>query len=126
MGTARREGGGGPWALDFDVETLDIPALDYRTASIFGVPIPPPLRIAIEPRTLRGELDEASGRVDLEFDAQFRFTAGPLYEAEPLEVQTTLTTGSSQGKLLEGQGRAREAGTGLALLAGVSEVPRTA
>ena len=55
---------------------LNIPALNYKTASIFGVPIPPPLNIAIEPRRFEGVLDASTGVMELKFAAQFVFTAG--------------------------------------------------
>lgn len=35
--------------LRFDTSSLLIPDLNYKTASIFGIPIPPPLNIAITP-----------------------------------------------------------------------------
>lgn len=57
-------GGGGGWTSDvqrlpdgrysvaFDPMTLLIPDLNYATARIFGIPIPPPLNIAILPTKL--------------------------------------------------------------------------
>lgn len=57
-------GGGGGWTSDvqrlpdgrfsvaFDPMTLQIPDLNYTTARIFGIPIPPPLNIAILPTKL--------------------------------------------------------------------------
>jgi hypothetical protein len=113
-------------ALSFDASTLRIPALDYRTAFLFGVlPIPPPLRIAIEPRELRGTLDPRTGACELAFDAEFRFAAGPLYRAPPLRVRTTLTTAASAGARLSGSGRAWDARTSSVRLAGVASVPKT-
>jgi hypothetical protein len=125
--------------LTFDPTALRIPALDYRTAYLFGVvPIPPPLRIAIEPLQLSGTLDRATGEARLTFDAQFCFTAGALYRAPPLRVQTVLTTGESVGARLSGTGRPW-AGAGVGSngssnssasptsirLAGVARVPKT-
>jgi hypothetical protein len=57
-------------------KALTIPALNYKTASIFGVPIPPPLNIAITPQRFEGELDPATGIMELSFLAKFVFTAG--------------------------------------------------
>lgn len=115
-----------PLRLSFDAAALRIPALDYRTAFLFGVlPIPPPLRIAIEPRALRGTLDPQTGACELEFDAEFCFSAGPFYKASPLRVQTVLTTGQSKGARLSGAGRRRDAKTSSVRLAGVARVPKT-
>jgi hypothetical protein len=44
--------GGDMYSLKFDASTLVIPALNYKTASILGLPIPPPLNIAIVPSKL--------------------------------------------------------------------------
>jgi hypothetical protein len=38
--------------LTFDASTLAIPDLNYKTASVLGLPIPPPLNIAIVPSKL--------------------------------------------------------------------------
>lgn len=68
--------GGGRSKLTFDPQALNIPALNYKTASIFGVPIPPPLNIAIVPQRFEGTLDRGTGVMELSFLAEFRFTAG--------------------------------------------------
>jgi len=92
--------------LSFDPASLRIPALDSRTALLFGlVPIPPYLSIAIRPLALAGTLDARTGEAALTFDAEFLFTAGPLYRAPALRVRTVLTTGASSGMRLSGTGR---------------------
>jgi len=111
-------------AVQFDPTTLRIPDLNFGTASIFGLPIPPPLNIAIQPKRLAGTVQPASGIVQLDFDAEFRFTAGPLYAAPPLLVRTTLTTESSSGEIHAATGRRMAPGGGAARLVGVARVPR--
>jgi hypothetical protein len=51
MGAVQRLAGGdaSKLRLHFDAQQLRIPDLNWRTASVFGVPIPPPLNIAIRP-----------------------------------------------------------------------------
>ncbi|GAX79146.1 hypothetical protein CEUSTIGMA_g6586.t1 [Chlamydomonas eustigma] len=119
--------GGGGWAdaedlgngllkLSFNPNDLYVPDLSFRTASIFKIPLPPPLTIAIQPKKLEGTLDQRTGEVNLEFSAEFKFTAGPLYSAPPLIVNTLLTTSSTAGrfKVASGEkmkdGRARLVG----------------
>jgi hypothetical protein len=65
-----------------------------------------------------------AGEVELEFTAQFEFTAGSLYSAPPLVVATTLTTEASDGVLRHGHGERLKA-DGTARLVGVARVPRT-
>lgn len=65
---------------------LNIPALNYKTASIFGIPIPPPLNIAIIPQRFEGELDTATGEMRLNFLARFEFTAGGFAAAWAVAV----------------------------------------
>ncbi|GFH27410.1 uncharacterized protein HaLaN_25727 [Haematococcus lacustris] len=59
-------------------QAVIIPDLSWRTASLFKVPIPPPLNIAITPLKLEGTVDLATGQMELQFDANFVFSAGPL------------------------------------------------
>lgn len=125
--------GGGGWGrvesqegsllrVVFDAEALVIPALSFKTASIFNVPIPPPLNIAINSKKLEGTIDLSTGEVNLDFSATFDFTAGPLYRAPSLLVQTTLTTESSAGVIHQARGsRMKE---GRATLVGVARVPK--
>lgn len=40
-------------SMDFDPATIDIPALDFRTTKVLGLPIPPPLKIAIDASELK-------------------------------------------------------------------------
>jgi hypothetical protein len=49
-------------------------------------------------------LDTTSGTMDLEFVANFDFTAGPLYTAPSLKVATTLTTQHSEGLIHSADG----------------------
>ena len=56
--------------------------------------------------------------------ASFEFTAGALYTAAPLTVETTLTTEASDGVLRRGVGQ-RMSAEGRARLVGVARVPRT-
>ncbi|KAI3435529.1 hypothetical protein D9Q98_001595 [Chlorella vulgaris] len=119
-----RQGDDGLLHLTFDVATLNIPPINSQHASIIGIPVPPPLNIAIVPQRLEGTLDPATGQLDLEFLASFEFTAGSLYRAAPLTVATTLTTEASQGDQLSGTGH-RLAADGRARLAGVARVPAT-
>ncbi|GBF96169.1 hypothetical protein Rsub_08917 [Raphidocelis subcapitata] len=115
--------GGGKLRLTFDPAELNIPALNWRTASIFGVPIPPPLNIAIVPQRFEGTLDRATGVMELSFLARFEFTAGSLYKAPPLIVETVLTTEHSEGQIHSADGR-RLGPDGSARLVGVARVPR--
>lgn len=69
-------------------------------------------------------MDPATGRADLEFLADFAFSAEPLYRAAPLVVSTTLTTEHSEGAFRSGDG-VRLDGNGRARLVGVARVPVT-
>lgn len=40
-------------SMAFDPATIDIPALDFRTTKVLGLPIPPPLKIAINASELK-------------------------------------------------------------------------
>lgn len=115
--------GDGRLKLTFDPAGLNIPALNWRTASIFGVPIPPPLNIAINPQRLEGTLDTKSGVMELSFLARFEFTAGSLYSAPPLIVETVLTTEHSEGEIRKADGT-RLGEDGSTRLVGVARVPR--
>jgi hypothetical protein len=57
------DGCGDRVSVVFDVSTVDIPALSWRTARIFGVPLPPPLNIAIAATRLEVRARAAHFRV---------------------------------------------------------------
>lgn len=108
----------------FDPKTLVIPPITYATSTVLGIPIPPPLKIAIVPEKLEGTIDPVTGETNLTFLAGFEFTAGPLYTAPPLRVSTNLTTGESSGQIRSGTGK-RITADGKAKLVGVARVPVT-
>ena len=82
--------------LSFAAETTAIPALSGRTARFLGLPLPPGLCVQIHPIRLDGTLEPATGQLELEFCARFRFQAGfgasLRYCAPDLMVNTRLTT----------------------------------
>lgn len=108
--------------LTFDAEELLIPALNWRTASVLGLPIPPPLNIAIRPNKFEGVLDLSTGQMDLEFSADFDFTVGSLYKAPSLKVATTLTSEHSAGQIHKADGQRLQ--NGEVKLVGVARVPK--
>lgn len=48
--------------VEFDATSLNIPPIDYRSTKVVGVPIPPPLKIEILPKSLKGTIDVRTGR----------------------------------------------------------------
>lgn len=54
---------------------------------------------------LQGVLDLDTGCCEMEFDAEFCFTAGSLYTAPPLQVVTTLTSECSSGEIHNARGQ---------------------
>ncbi|KAM7504697.1 hypothetical protein LguiB_003601 [Lonicera macranthoides] len=91
-------------SVDFDVETLYIPPLTTATTKFLGLPLPPFLSIDIVPETFRGIICQDSGKVDLEFKARFLFSIGSIYKAQPLLVETVLTSEESKGTVRSGRG----------------------
>lgn len=91
--------------VSFDIRKLYIPPLTSGTTKFLGLPLPPPFRIDIEPQVFQGTINPESGKVELEFKAKFWFSAGPIYKAPPLEVETVLTTEESEGQLRKGKGQ---------------------
>lgn len=69
------EGGGGSgkavklsdgrWRVHFDAAELHIPDVSFRTATLLGVPIPPPIRIEIVTDSLEGTVDRDIGKVSI-------------------------------------------------------------
>jgi hypothetical protein len=43
----------GTTSIAFDPESIYIPPLDFRSTRVLGLPIPPPLQIAIDAKTLQ-------------------------------------------------------------------------
>eukprot|EP00891_Asterochloris_glomerata_P001100 jgi/Astpho2/1100/e_gw1.00020.34.1_t len=105
--------------VSFDLAQLSIPDVNWRTAKFLGVPMAPPFRML-----LQGTIDRETGQAELEFIADFMFTAGFLYKAPPLKVTTNLTTEHVKGTVREGDGK-RLDNQGYSRLVGVATVPKT-
>lgn len=93
--------------LRFDVRTFEGPPVCGRTTSVFGVPLPPGVRIDIVPLSLHGWLDPKTGACALDFDAEFRgsiFGEG-FIKLPPMTVRSPLTTGAARGARREAFGK---------------------
>jgi hypothetical protein len=53
----------------------------------------------------QGVLDLTTGKMELEFSADFDFTVGSLYKAPSLKVATTLTSEHSPGQIHKADGQ---------------------
>ncbi len=118
LGPAAAAGGR---SLRFEPAALTIPPLEGRSTRLLGLPLPPGLRIAIEPERLTGCLEAAGGALTLRFTARFLFSLGSLYRAPALRVDTELTTGavSSRRHRIRGQPLTAD---GTARLVGVATI----
>ncbi|KEF41925.1 MAG: hypothetical protein ER33_08665 [Cyanobium sp. CACIAM 14] len=121
VGRLPGEAAGDTQSLRFDPAGLTIPPLHWRTTRFLALPLPPGLRIGIHPERLEGSIDAASGALALRFCARFRFAVGGLYRAPDLIVDTTLSTGSVQGRRHAARGRPLDR-EGRALLVGVASI----
>eukprot|EP00892_Ulva_mutabilis_P011684 jgi/Ulvmu1/8889/UM049_0071.1 len=115
--------GGSRVSLEFDPATVDIPTLSFRTTKVLGLPIPPPLQIAIDASELKGWLDTETGQAELSFDANFTFTAGPVYKPPSLKVKTILSTEDTTGRFRSASGQRFVGSQGK--LVGIADVPKT-
>lgn len=112
---------GGWRSLAFTPESLTIPPLDWRSTRLLGLPLPPGLSIVIAPEHLGGRWQPASGALELEFRARFRFSIAGLYRAPDLIVNTRLRSGLAQGVRHRAEGSSLDAQGG-AVLVGVARV----
>lgn len=110
--------------VTFNPRTLYIPDVYSKTAKFLGAPMVPPFRIRIEPVKLEGVINKLTGETQLQFIANFMFTAGRLYKAPPLHVVTNLTTEDVQGTRRSGKGQRMDE-NGFTRLVGVATVPKT-
>ena len=115
---------GGWQPLSFEPAALSIPDLSWRTTRFLGLPLPPGLRIAVHPERLEGRWQLATGAMELQFHARFRFALGVLYQAPDLIVRTQLTSKAVQGQRHSARGQPLD-GNGEALLVGVAMIQPT-
>ncbi|OMO85986.1 hypothetical protein CCACVL1_09881 [Corchorus capsularis] len=120
-GTGSKTKAGNEISVNFDIKTLYIPPLSSATTKFLGLPLPPLLKIDIVPQLFQGNINQESGKVDLEFLANFCFSVGSIYRAPPLLVKTVLTSEESKGKIRSGRGE-RLDGEGNCKLVGVATV----
>lgn len=114
------DAGDGRRALRFDPSRLRIPPLNWRTTRFLGLPLPPGIAIAIEPRELAGSLELASGALELHFRSRFHFRLG-TYRAPALLIDCPLRTGPVRGRRHQACGEPLN-DSGEALLVGVATV----
>ena len=118
----------GDISLSFASETTAIPALSGRTARFLGLPLPPGLSVEIHPIRLNGTLQPATGQLELQFCAQFRFQVGfgpgLRYCAPDLLVNTLLTTETICSQRHDRQG-VRLEGTNTGVLVGAAVIEPT-
>ncbi|KAH7422697.1 hypothetical protein KP509_12G021000 [Ceratopteris richardii] len=95
----------GKFAVKFDTDELHIPAVEGKTTTFLGLPLPPFLCIQVVPKSLEGLIDRSTGKVELNFCADFLFSVGSLYKAPPLVVNALLTTETAAGRLRSGHGQ---------------------
>lgn len=62
------EDGDGEISINFDLETLYIPPLTTATTKFLGLPMPPFLRIDIDPEMFRGIINPDTGKVNSDHD----------------------------------------------------------
>lgn len=62
-GTGKRIESSDEISIDFDLEKLYIPPLTSATAKFLGLPLPPFLKIDVEPELLRGYVNQETGKV---------------------------------------------------------------
>ncbi|XP_042454100.1 uncharacterized protein LOC122038422 isoform X1 [Zingiber officinale] len=124
IGTATAAGtGGDALQVSFDITTLHIPPLSGTTTKFLGLPLPPFLNIVITPELFQGTISRVTGKVELQFKANFLFSVGSIYKAPPLVVETVLTSEESKGTMREDKGEGLDTG-GRCKLVGVAVVDR--
>lgn len=92
--------------LCFDVNTFEGPPVMGSTTKVFGVPLPPGIRIDVVPLSLEGWLDTSDGACDLDFDAEFRgsiFGEG-FIKLPPMQIRSPLTTEDTRGGFKTAEG----------------------
>lgn len=124
LAEATSAGSSNRYNVKFDTDNLNIPDVTARTAKWLGVPMLPGAKIHVTPRKFEGFIDRDTGEVQMQFIAEFNFSAYNAYKAPPLYVTTNLTTEQVNGSIRQGHGT-RMNDKGIARLVGVATVPTT-
>lgn len=111
-------------ALRFDPSSLSIPALSCFTTRFLGLPLPPGLRITIQPHQLEGHWQPDTGAVDLTFQASFSLQLAGRAVAPDLIVATQLVTRAVDGRRHQVSGTPLN-GEGRGVLVGLARVAPT-
>ena len=104
VGRAMEPLGEGWQALEFDPGSLVIPPLSRQTTRFLGLPLPPGLRIAIQPESLAGRWHPERGQVELWFEARFRPLLATRAVAPDLIIRTLLSTAAVDGRRHQAEG----------------------
>lgn len=94
------EGGGGSgkaeqledgrWRVEFNAAEVNIPDVGYRTTTLLGIPLPPPIRIQIVPDSLEGIVDRNTGKVNHPAPHAYYPSFPPVHYDLSVMTQTTV------------------------------------
>lgn len=82
------------------------------------------IRVNWKKIVLQGWIDEDTGQAELVFDAEFRASAGTIYQPPPLRVKTVLSTEGATGQFQSAEGTRFTDYRG-GKLVGIAKVPKT-
>lgn len=108
----------------FNPNTFSIPAINWKTTKILGLPIPPGLEISMSLIKLEGTIEERTGKVSLSFDSRFILSIFSLIKFPELVVQTSLTSKAIQSKFNSFRGIPLQS-NGHCRLVGIAIIPKT-
>ena len=119
---SNQDQGGNLIHLRFSSSDFSVPSLNWRTAKISGIPIPPGIEIKINPTRLEGVLNKSTGEISLVFESLFTLSILSIFHFSPLTIKTSLVTSEAKSQLFKVEGETLKE-DGKATLVGIAKVP---
>ena len=110
--------------LIFDPNNFSIPALNWRTCKILGLPIPPGIEIIMCLDKLEGTYNQAKGDISLEFESRFILKLFYIIHFPELIVRTCISNEKVKSKMHQFEGE-RVKNDGATILGGIATIPPT-
>ncbi len=85
--------------IDFDPKDFSIPSLNWRSARIGPLPIPPGIEIKMILNKLKGSINEITNYISLDFEAEFELNIWPDIKFSRIFIRSCLHSGDLNTKL---------------------------
>ena len=111
-------------SIRFCPKSFQIPSLTWKNTKFLGLPLPPGIRIHISMHKLEGNINQSSGEISLNFEANFNLEIFSIFKFPNLIVKSLLNTGKVKTNYYQSEGLVIQK-NGKMKIVGVAKIEKT-